>query len=84
MCKQKIIIVNHKIKNKFECFLVCMHTYKHNNKTPFMENSRAKMWQQKFTRNVKFLNNLKVKWNKNLSEIHLYYIHWLLMFVSKI
>jgi hypothetical protein len=47
MCKQKIIIFNHKIKKKLDVFLTTCTPIKHNNKTPFMENSRAKVWQQK-------------------------------------
>jgi hypothetical protein len=34
-------------ENKFEFFLFACTPIKHNNKTPFMENPKAKMWQQK-------------------------------------
>jgi hypothetical protein len=46
MCKQKIIIINHKMKKKIDGFLSTYTPIKHNNKTPFMEISKAKMWQQ--------------------------------------
>jgi hypothetical protein len=47
MCKQKTIIINHKMKKNLDVFLSTCTPIKHNNKTPFMENLKAKMWQQK-------------------------------------
>jgi hypothetical protein len=46
MWKQKIIIINHKMKKTLDVFLSMCAPIKHNNKIPFMENSKAKMWQQ--------------------------------------
>jgi len=46
MCKQKIIIINQKIKNKLDGFLSTCTPIKRNNKTHFMETHKAKIWQQ--------------------------------------
>jgi hypothetical protein len=42
MCKQKIKIINHKMKKHLDDFLSTCTPIKHNNKTPFMENPKAK------------------------------------------